>query len=159
MGGSKPLALFAGAPLYVHGLQLLSQLCQWSVLLGRFPLPGAHPCWWEHPSGTGPLTALLRALEHSPTAWNLVLAVDYPELRAATLLSWPLQGQAVLPQGHPLCGFYHRSAAPLLRRAWEAGERSVLRALEAVDVRWVEAAPGAEFLNVNRPEDLHAVGP
>lgn len=162
MGGAKALQTYKGRPLYSYGLQLLQSQTRWTVLLGRCP-ELAHlplPQWWEETPGEGPLGALVRGLRHSPTSWNLMLALDYPDFDMSILPALDRRegAAAILPraggQAHPLCGFYHRDALPGLERQFCRGERSVLRALEAVQVRWLDVPPGEALHNVNRPSDL-----
>jgi molybdenum cofactor guanylyltransferase len=165
LGGHKATRLYKGQPLFSYALALLQTQPGWTVLLGRCPELAhlALPQWWEASPGQGPLGALVRALSHSPSEWNLVLAVDYPELSCQLLDALAQEAQpaddAVLPcaaqERHPLCGFYHRRAAPTLEAAFGAGERSVQRALQGLAVRWVDVASRhAELHNVNRPTDL-----
>ena len=160
MGGQKATRLFAGRPLWSYGYDLLQQICSQTVLLGECPeLP--LPTRPEALPGRGPLAALVPALEASESAWNVVMALDYPLLTRDLLerLS-PVGGLARLPscqgQKHPLCGYYHRQAARPLGRALAGGERSLLGALEALgdEVEWLDFEDGGPFLNVNQPADL-----
>lgn len=164
LGGQKASRLFQGRPLYQRGWELLGQLCSRSIWLGQcpdLPAPPGVECWQEEPPGQGPLGALVWALSRSQSEWNLVLALDYPRLTIEVLPQPQLGRLAVLPQvgarRHPLCGWYHRSIARELEKAWNRGERSLLRALDGCEsVTWVESAPVSAFLNVNQPEDFLA---
>lgn len=154
MGGGKAVVDFRGRPLWSYGYDLLSSFCHKVVLVGECP-EIALPKLVEAEPGQGPLGGMVAALRASQTDWNFVLAVDYPLLDRAfvTELGEPRAGDARLPvcqgQRHPLSGYYHRRAGVLLPTGG-----SVLRALEAVAVEWVEFSSTERFLNVNRPEDL-----
>jgi len=159
MQGAKASRLYKGRPLFEYGWGLLGNLCKRRVWLGDCPdvVPPSGALCLDDP-GQGPLGAILAALNESSTPWNLILAVDYPELTLEILKTLPLRtgALAVLPraagQPHPLCGYYHRDLAGSLQRCWEQGERSVLRALEGVD--WVDFSDSSGFCNVNQPSDL-----
>ena len=75
---------------------------------------------------------------------------------------------AVIPRWEgrpqPLLGVYRKAAASRLTECLAAGERSLIRALEALDVQIVDEEPcrrfdpvGDSFLNLNRPEQLAAL--
>lgn len=154
MGGGKALQLFAGRPLWSYGFELLNSFCSSVRLVGECA-ELALPKLVEAQPGRGPLGAIVTALEAAQTDWSFVLALDYPllDLVFVEALGRPERGVARLPrcgeQPHPLCGFYHRAAAREL-----PGQGSVLRALERLEVEWVDFGEDERFLNVNRPSDL-----
>lgn len=154
MGGAKALKLFRGRPLWIYGYELLGSFCREVHLLGECPDLGL-PTLVEDQPGQGPLGAIGAALKASQADWNFILALDYPLLDRGFVeaLGTPSGGMARLPrcgqQKHPLCGFYHRSAGEVLPTAG-----SVLRALENLEMRWVDFGDDPRFLNVNRLEDL-----
>ena len=127
----------------------------------------------DHYRAAGPLGAILTALDSVSPAPDalLVLAADMPGISRPlvdALLRLHDGGagcDATVPQSNhglePLAAIYAASAATGLRRAFESGERSLQRALAAVQVRVmpVEAVsalgdPVLLFRNINRPEDL-----
>jgi molybdopterin-guanine dinucleotide biosynthesis protein A len=99
-----------------------------------------------------------------------VVAVDMPDASEAVLRLLANRAasagcDAAVPRTErglePLHAVYAKSAAPLLRAAFEAGERSVTKALGALDLlvvepdEWGPEDQSARFArNVNRPEDL-----
>jgi molybdenum cofactor guanylyltransferase len=107
--------------------------------------------------GSGPLGAIVAALEHSATDWNLLLAVDLPFLPVEVLQALvaraclgeqtgvasnpasPQPAACVFPEWdglpQPLCGVYHRALAPGLRRALGAGKFKVMAALQEASDR------------------------
>lgn len=162
MAGAKASRHYQDRPLFEFGWGLLGQLCDRRVWLGDCPdvLPQSGTCCLADP-GQGPLGAILCALQESSTPWNLILAVDYPELTFEILKGLPLRrgALAVLPraegQPHPLCGYYHGDLRPVLQARWDQGERSVVRALGGVEgVDWVDFPNSSSFRNVNQPSDL-----
>ncbi len=155
--------------LLQHSIARLQRVCRAvSVCASRDDFPFAGQVIPDVLPGSGPLGGIVAALEHSPTDWNLMLAVDLPFLPveilqalavyaspqsetqvAIEVLSLPLA--CVLPQlaglPQPLCGLYHRALAPGLRASLEAGRFKVMAALQ-------EACDAA----VPSPE-LHTAGP
>ncbi len=156
MGGGKALKLFRGRPLWSYGYELLNSFCASVQLVGECGELGMSTLVEEQP-GRGPLGGIVAALKATQTDWNFLLALDYPLLDRAFVetLGRPQAGLARLPacgeQKHPLCGYYHREVAERLPQ-----QGSVLRALQNLDVQWVDFGGDERFLNVNRPEDLLA---
>ena len=133
---------------------------------------------------TGPLAALVPALEHA-NGLAVVLAVDLP-LIPWQLLEWLVQraqltgAWATVPivedRPQPLCAVYSSKLAQPLRECLMAGERKVMRALETAcpaeklgklgkfdrfALADVLTHPRRDalpvwFMNVNTPEDLAA---
>ena len=121
-------------------------------------------------AGLGPLAGIHAALSHSPTDWNLILAVDLP-LITSEMLTWlahyrtDASEAAIVPRVksrlQPLCAVYHRDLLPEVERALASRESSIHRLLERLSTRIIEEdqliangfAPET-FLNVNTPEDL-----
>ena len=96
---------------------------------------------------------LAAGLRAAPTELCVVLPVDTPLMTAAALLELAAAcvGDAAIPQTGPLPGAYRKRAMPAL----EAGERSIRRALEPLDVA-VVTLDRALLANVNTPADLEA---
>ena len=117
--------------------------------------------------GEGPLGGVITALHHVGEAAPLVLvaACDLPDLdrtvldpllEAARSTAAADPPQAIVPRAgrlHPACAVWAVSAAPPLRTAYDAGERSLHGALVRVRVEIVDV-PAAPLRNINTPEQL-----
>ena len=107
--------------------------------------------------GEGPLGGVLTALSlGSPV---MVAACDLADLGAATVtrlvaaLGDHDASIAFSDRAEPLCAIWSDQATPVLRSRFQAGERAMHRAIEGLDVAWVDVS--AEGLrNVNSPGDL-----
>lgn len=156
MGGGKALKAFGGRPLWSYGYDLLCSFCTSVQFVGECPELD-FPKLVEEKPGQGPLGGIVTALRAAETEWCFILALDYPLLdRDFVEALWLPDGDeavARLPccgsQKHPLCGFYRRRAADFLPSAG-----SVWRALDSLEVKWVDFGADERFLNVNRLEDL-----
>jgi molybdopterin-guanine dinucleotide biosynthesis protein A len=130
--------------------------------------------------GEGPLAGLVPALEHTAArgaSRAFILAVDMPRFSVKELsrLAAPLEARAdaaaVLPRTprglEPLFSYVKPDVvAPVLRAAWDAGERAVHRAFLALGPALVEldttdprSWPGGpdRLRSINTPADLSAV--
>ncbi|MDB6047764.1 MAG: mobA [Pseudomonas sp.] len=111
----------------------------------------------------GPLAGVLAGLGAARHAWVLVLACDAPRIDR-TLIEHLLQGAdgGSLPlmirqegQWQPMFSLIPIRLLPVLRQRWEAGERSLLRALLSQDLRALEcAADDPRLTNFNTPDLL-----
>ena len=173
MGYPKAEIRLGGRPI----LHLLLEQFEWPGPTLLVTAPGRErPTGWElftreatdPVAGQGPLRGLLTALENSPATSVIVTAVDMPFVRGEHL-RW-LAAEMVRradslgliprqPDGpiQPLPSVFSTRALPLVRRALDAGRRSVHGLAE--DPRVVTGhAPsdwGAEvWTNLNSPEDL-----
>lgn len=168
-----------GQTLLAHAVDRLLQVCATTSICGdaaslqagnsaqpmatkqtvRF-LPDALP-------GTGPLGGVVAALEQTATDWNLFLAVDLPlvpvsflqSLLARTATSTgellcvvPLL--AGMPQ--PLCSLLHRSLAPGLRRALQAGQYKLMLAFRTAVAQTVSRQPESSPLDLWDIQDVPA---
>lgn len=160
-----------------HAVDRLRQICASVKICGLQSQSQklSLPCLSDSLPDTGPLGGIVAALEQSTTDWNLFLAVDLPLVPVIFLQSLlaristhggplcvipALQGQ---PQ--PLCSLLHRSLAPELRRALEAGKYKLTLAFHAAagqavdlwEIQDLKAAtmlrPEDWFLNVNTPSE------
>ena len=116
----------------------------------------------------GPLVGLISALEAVTTPWVFVLACDMPFVASgliAHLASLRAGYQAVIPQtdehAQPLAAFYARSVLPLLQSSLASGNRSLVGALKAAHVRYVEADELVQFdpqlrsfFDLDTPQDV-----
>jgi molybdopterin-guanine dinucleotide biosynthesis protein A len=109
--------------------------------------------------GEGPLGGVITALGlGSPV---MVAACDLADLGPATVTSLvDALGQhdaavAYSGRAEPLCAVWSAGAAPVLRARFEAGERTMHRAIEGLDIAWVTVVAD-DLRNVNTPDDLNA---
>lgn len=137
--------------------------------LGTFTYPEVA----DESPGAGPLAGVAAGLAASPHELMAVVAVDMPFASGEllVLLAALHDGEdAVVPVSthglEPLHAVYARRALPSLRAALRGGTlsmRAVLSELQVREVReqeWRRADPVGRFaLNVNRVEDLAALGP
>ncbi|MEB0076576.1 molybdenum cofactor guanylyltransferase MobA [Pseudomonas sp. CCI3.2] len=111
----------------------------------------------------GPLAGVLAGLGIARHPWMLVLACDAPRIDRA-LIEQLLSGadSAASPlmvrqagQWQPMFSLIPTTLLPVLRKRWEAGERSLLRALLGQDLRAMECTPDDPRLtNFNTPDLL-----
>jgi molybdopterin-guanine dinucleotide biosynthesis protein A len=148
LGQDKVLLPWHGQTLLHHAVVRLRQVCGTvSVCANRDDLsqhlPPSVAIVQDAIAGAGPLGGIVPALEASQTDWNLFLAVDLPLVPTEFLRMLAAQSKGddivaekslcVLPQidgfPQPLCGLYHRSLAPGMRRALEEGKYKIMLAL------------------------------
>lgn len=107
--------------------------------------------------GEGPLGGVLTALSVGTPA--AVLACDLPNIRASTVtalieaLGLHDASIAHSDRAEPLCAVWSSSAGSLLRSQFDSGERAMHRAIESLDIAWVDVA-AHDLRNVNTPDDL-----
>jgi molybdenum cofactor guanylyltransferase len=172
MGTDKALLAVGGRPMAAIAADALWEAGAGEVLavggtpatlaalteLGLDPRPDLHP-------GAGPLAGVVTALSCAVADEVAVLACDLPNAAAGGVLA--VVGALIDGDAHaavpvvggrpqPLHAAYRRDALPLLDGRFRAGERSLLRALEALDVVEVSLADIAWAHNANRPADLPA---
>ena len=169
MGTDKALLEVDGTPMARRVADALTAAGATEVVAVGGDLPAlralglvAHP---DAVPGDGPMPATLTALELVAADLALVLSCDLiapdPAAMAATvgalvdapaaLVAVPVDGEAQLQWTHAA---WRTAAAPALRRAWEAGARSLKRAagdLERVEVRGL---PPAALRDADSPGDL-----
>lgn len=115
--------------------------------------------------GAGPLAGLLAALRWSPAPIVAVLAVDLPEASAPLLRwlrsQWRPDDQALVPldpsgRAQPLHALVATTTADLLEQRLEAGDRRVLRFVDATGARQLvppaHLTAGAWWTNQNEPD-------
>lgn len=197
MGRSKALLPWKspnadGETMLDHAVARVGQVCASVKICGpqgdadRFSDRQSVPLIPDALPGAGPLGGIVAALEQSTTDWNLFLAVDLPlvPVRFLRSLLARISTAAAAPplcivpllasQPQPLCSVLHRSLAPELRRALEAGNyklmlafrtavaqtAALLSAAPALDLWEIENLTAATvlqpkqwFLNVNTPSD------
>ncbi|WP_340014754.1 molybdenum cofactor guanylyltransferase [Paenibacillus sp. FSL K6-1318] len=135
-----------------------------------------YDCVQDHYPGKGPLAGLHAALEASGTEWNLVCACDMPLLQTSffdgikKLAESHDSYSAIVPRVdgrvHPLAGVYHRQVLPDLEQRLMQDHLRVMRWLEEIGCRYVEAEEleragvhqvAMQLSNMNTPEDYERI--
>lgn len=149
MGTNKAFLEVGGVPMIRRVLQALALCCAEVVIVTKEPEAyrrlRIRVVADDSPAQT-PLVGLSTGLRAIATPWAFVAACDLPYLspEAIVLLARLARGfDAAVPRihglWHPLHAVYAASALPLLEARLAAGERRVIRALEALRVRTVAA--------------------
>ncbi len=171
MGQDKSLMEFGGKPLARRAADVLARFVDQVSLLGpkerygQLVLAVIEDKW----PGEGPLGAICTALLAAPSGWSIVLACDLPLVseRFIQLLVQRVRAtnaDAVMPRTadgwQPLAAAYHARCRSVFQRAFEAGERSIIRAFATIEVQAITVEEmaavgliGSELANVNTPED------
>lgn len=153
LGQDKVLLPWHGGTLLEHALRQLEPVCETVRVCGDRPdlqrllLPGlagmANLLIADAAADAGPLAGIVAALAQSSTPWNFFLAVDLPLVPPALMDGLATRSAAARNPGiysilpahegflQPLCGLYHSSLAPGLRRALQAGKHKITDALSA----------------------------
>jgi molybdenum cofactor guanylyltransferase len=170
MGRDKALLRVGGTPMAVRVARALLAAGAQQVWCVGGDLDGlgaaglaAEPDDWP---GQGPLGGVLTALDRAEAPVVAVVACDLLAPDAATLralvdgLGAHPEADVVVPllegRRQVLHAVWRGSAAAGLQRAWDQGERSVRRAVEAAGLRVVDVAgvdPGTQA-DADAPEDL-----
>lgn len=163
MGADKALIDVDGRPLVAHVARRLSTVCT-TVLVapGRRRIAGIP---WrqvdDRVPSQGPLGGILGGLAVAATPLVAVTAVDMPELRPAVFVAlaerWGGE-PAVVPlvdgRLQPLHAIYARTALQPLAAMFDAGERSITRALVRLGAVTHDMAAGRWTANLNTADDL-----
>lgn len=185
LAGGAGSRLGAGVPkaeFVVHGMTLrdralgtLAAACDEIVIVSprsRAPAAAIEGARWIEDEGVGPLSGIVAGLGAATFDRALVLGVDFPLVRPPLLLallaelersraSAVLCARAGIPQ--PLVCAFAPAAASALRDAFDAGERSITRAMVVlgaaiVGEEFITAHGGGhtELMNVNTPDEAAA---
>ena len=163
MGGRKALALLDGRPLVAHVLEALAAVTREQVVVAKrdTALPLGLTVWVEPDEPRHPLAGVRHALRGAGGSPVLCCGVDLPRLGPATLrrlLAGAGPAGAVARAGgflHPTVALWTPAALPVLE-AFAPDEPARAVALRA-GLAPVDVDPAA-LVNVNRPEDLQALG-
>ena len=124
------------------------------------PLRSRFPCILDDGPSEGPLTGITSAHRRFPQNRWLVLAVDLPNMIPEALARIIRHAETVSTIAtssrglEPLCGVYCPELLAALTTAFRAGERSVLRGLEANRKCYTTVAlDDVSLMNINRPSD------
>src|SRR5205085_5084440 len=121
MGTDKALLDWHGRTLLTYMTDLLRDVADQVLVVGRDPLPDRLP-------GRGPLSGIATALEATATDANLILAVDLPHLTHDFLKYLRVRIENSI---HPLVACKIESAFPLCLGIWRPMLPAVLRRLAA----------------------------
>ncbi|MDY7562080.1 molybdenum cofactor guanylyltransferase MobA [Pseudomonas sp. 10B1] len=169
MGGQdKGLMLWNGQPLITYVHEVVRPLTT-HVIISCNRNQSSYAAFADQLVGDeqqdfpGPLAGVLAGLGVARHPWMLVLACDAPRIDRA-LIEQLLQGASSMSsplmvrqagQWQPMFSLIPTALLPVLRECWEAGERSLLRALLSQDLRAMECAPDDPRLtNFNTPDLL-----
>jgi molybdenum cofactor guanylyltransferase len=165
MGCDKALLDWHGQRLLDHMMNLLSSATDCVRVVGRGSLPDLPP------SGRGPMSGIVTALEASETDANLVVAVDLPLLTGDFLkylrsrLETTKDGILVCKIGSyfPLCLGIRRRLLPELQQRLTAGRLSIHEFIQSTEAEVIVEAEledagfdVAIFRNINTPEDYRS---
>lgn len=118
----------------------------------------------DWPQAAGPMAGVVAALDDCPQDCCFITAADLYDLDALLIerLLSSYRGEqylglreAGLPQ--PLCGIYHRSALPHLKKRAAAGDFRMIEALAGLEHRLLTIEREV-WRNINRPGDLDDIG-
>jgi molybdopterin-guanine dinucleotide biosynthesis protein A len=158
-GSPKALATLHGETLAERAWRVLDEAFSRRLAVGKHAdeLGVPFPLLDDGTATRHPAAGIVAALREAPDDVCVVLPVDSPAIRPATLraLAEACADAAVPASGDPLPGAYRRTALPSLERCL-SDERPLATALEELDVATVEVDP-VELVNVNVPADLAAI--
>lgn len=169
MGAPKALLEFAGEPLLVRTVRIVSSVVQPVFVSARPdqplpPLPAGVAVLYDSVIDGGPLPALrdVMAVAAPTCEWLIALACDMPNLTAEflrSLVDARRDEDAVIPfageRWHPLSALYRRSVMPVVERLMADGQKSMHDLVEAIRVRPLDS-PAHLLRNVNTPDELDA---
>ncbi len=164
LGMDKSRLMWQNVPLYLRGLQLLKPYCDLTYLSCRADQISAFAyqnLLVDRYPDSGPMGAILTALDHQPTASWLVLAVDLPLVNRSILNLLVQKRDAdklgtcfVQREGliQPLCTIYEPPCRSVLAHAVDIGQLSLQKLIREEPFA-VISTMSDHFLNINRPED------
>jgi molybdopterin-guanine dinucleotide biosynthesis protein A len=152
-GAPKALARLGSESLAERAWRTLGEACEHRLAVGKGDENLPFPIVRDRTAERAPIHGLATGLRAAPTEVSVVLPVDCPLITSEALLALAAACRdAAVPQTGPLPGAYRKSTLSAL----EAGELSIRRALEGLDVVTVELNP-ALLVNVNTPDELEAL--
>lgn len=171
MGGGKPLRLLKGKPLIARGIDLASSWSSNVAVAVRDPAQVGSvdaPVLLDPDAIPGPLAGLASALIWAAGLGRdrvLVIPCDTPRLpsdladRLNDALGPGVGATMPRSQGrlHPACCLWRTAMLDLLTTEAAAGRNSLRNLAERANCVVVDWADGADFTNVNTPQDLIAM--
>jgi molybdopterin-guanine dinucleotide biosynthesis protein A len=175
MGSDKALLPLGGVALLQWAVRAVAEAVDEVVVVGA-PNRALPPIECQRPlvvvrdpiEGEGPLAGIVAGLEATEADSVLVVACDQPFVRSALLqyLLGQLESHvAAVPvfdgRPQPLCSAVSRSVVPMLRAAFEEGERAAMVIVESPGAllvqpdQWRHFDPeGRSFVGVNTPDEF-----
>lgn len=176
MGTDKAAVSIRGVPMSRVVAEVLSAGgCRQVIAVGGTSVGHRLDVVADRAPGHGPLGGVLSVLEHLLAARSdagaaprvphadsvMVVSCDLPLLDAATVAALLRRAAvddvdlvvATTDRVEPLMAVWSLRALPVVRRAFESGERSIRRVVPLLDVALVPVDPRA-VRNVNTPADL-----
>lgn len=164
---------FGGRTLLEHALELAGTVASQVVVVGDHTRYGSFgKAVADVFTGRGPLGGIHAALVHSNAAWNLIMGVDLPFLKAeflrflidrARLSDALVAVPYVAGRFQPLCGVYRKEFASNAEAALSKGNNQVHALFADVALRTIDEHEIVEagfstamFRNVNTPADFEA---
>ncbi len=168
MGADKASLPFGNATMLDRIVRILRPITDDVIIVGR----RSQSCANVHDAieDEGPLGGIIAGLKASKTDLNIVIACDMPLInpgvlqRLASLIGDAAACVAV-NDGHAsaLCGVYRSHVASTAQTLFDSGERRVMRLLDQVHAKRVDAAifrdidpQLATFTSCDTPEAFHA---
>jgi molybdopterin-guanine dinucleotide biosynthesis protein A len=167
MGQDKAFTALRGRPLVSYPVQALTAAGASEVLtvggdVARLSALGLQVVADDHP-GCGPLGGVITGLEHAREPTVVVLGCDQPAMTAAAIDEllerlWAADADAVVPlvtgRRTAVGAAYRARALEPLRAAFDSGERSLRRGIEALSVEVIEPGDADAFVDVDSPDEL-----
>jgi molybdopterin-guanine dinucleotide biosynthesis protein A len=155
-GSPKALARFGGGTLAERAWQLLGELCDERIAVGKrsdaLELP--FELLDDGTDVRAPIAGVVAGLHAATHEIAVVIPVDMPLLTADALLELAAACRDVaIPASGPLPGAYRSTALPALELALAEGRLALRDAIVGLDVDVVELDAGV-LLNVNTPHDV-----
>lgn len=104
----------------------------------------------------GPLAGIHAGLKNISTDYGFIMACDMPFFSPhlfVQLHKW-IDGQnAILCEGQPFHGFYHKRIVPALETCIHQNNLKLLDTLSRIQAHYVTSERDACFVNLNTPED------
>jgi len=171
MGTDKVNVTVAGVPMVGHVAAALEAAGLEVVTMGGPDRVPGYTNIPDPPGMHGPLAGLAGALDHAGGGPVIVVAVDQPLVRPATIehLAAIQRNDAIIPlhNGYPqvTCALYRATCLPAIRRIASVNPAASIRDLiEFINVRYLEPEEWAEWgedgrswLSIDTPEDLAAI--
>jgi molybdopterin-guanine dinucleotide biosynthesis protein A len=172
MGTDKAALLLNGRTLLEHAIATIAAVAGEPVcILGSHQLYGSYGKVIEDRfPGCGPLAGIHAALSHSPTQFNLIIAVDTPFLSSELLrhmAARAIQSRAIVtvPEiggyTQPLCAVYSRDFLPIAENALKSGSFKIVPLFPKSGTCVIAEAELAQFAfnaemfdNLNTPQDM-----
>jgi molybdopterin-guanine dinucleotide biosynthesis protein A len=168
MGRDKGSLPFGGETMLDRIVRIVRAVAGHVIVVARRdqPAPSAVTLAYEVVEDLGPLAGIAAGLAASNSDLNVVVACDMPLIRPvvlARLVSLIDDYDACVAvangQASPLCGIYRSRIAPDAQALLDSGERRLMRLLDVVRTKRVDAAvfrdidPNLEtFMSVDTPE-------